>query len=607
MVRKTHSPRGPMKTAAVGAAFLGMFLATIPIGALAFSNGATVFLNPGGGVSATDGLNITYASGQLQVQRDNSAQLYSDSSLPPSSSMFNQIALAIGDPTNGGTVLLPGNLLSKYSVSSQTANQPANVNIAGWNVTTTQTATAFASVLSGVVGGLTYTVNFDVQYTSPSLAMINNYTAVIPTGNTVQVRLYHLIDSLLGGNDEGPGFYTPATTCADGASFGQMVGVDSSVTQVAEFFQYISGLQWTGYASERYSNVVFSRNSYGPTYMNDLPGTINADPTTDNGFGISWSLGTAPGTYSSVASLTFAPGVPPPCAAASTVLDYTIALWVGFALFLFASLVFFFLSYTRNVKPEGRLTYYLVTVINAITALAYLIMAFGSCTVTAHNNIRPLEWVRYAAWVVVAPITVWILGLLSGAHWVSLIWVSFASILSVGALYAAALTDGFNATWPIFAFGIFCGIPLAVALVFTFRRSAYKVHPEIGKLYDVVGLGSLVLYVGYAINWGVSEGGFITTVAQEIITYTVLDILTKFVFGFVLVWSRESIARYGTFLGHINTGVDFDFPIARSTYTSSGSKYATEPSPAVALGEHRDLALAQLRSATNTPRTSKSG
>ncbi len=286
----------------------------------------------------------------------------------------------------------------------------------------------------------------------------------------------------------------------------------------------------------------------------------------------------------------------------------TTSLWIGFAFTVFASLVFFFLSYVRNVKPEARLTYYLVTLINAITALAYLIMAFGDVTIYAHGvgTTRAFEWVRYAAWALVAPVTVWILGLLSGAHWVDLIWVSFATIISVGALFAAAISTGFNATWPLFAFGIFAGIPVAIALVFTFRRAAYKVHPEIGKLYDVVGFGSLIAYVAYAITWGVSEGGFVTTVDQEIIIYTVLDIFTKVVFGFVLIWSREAIARYGTFLGHINTGVDFDFPIARSTYTSSAANYATEPSPAVVLGEHRDLAFAQLHTATNTGLTTKS-
>lgn len=283
-----------------------------------------------------------------------------------------------------------------------------------------------------------------------------------------------------------------------------------------------------------------------------------------------------------------------------------IALWIGFAFTATATAVFGFLSYIRNVRPEARLTYYLVTLINAITALAYLTMALGKTTINAHTSSRQFEWIRYAAWALVAPITVWIFGLLSGAHWVELIWVSIVTMIGVAAGFAAAISNGTNATWPLFAFGVVTFIPVFIALAFTFRRAAYKVHTEIGKLYDVVGFGSLLLYVGYVITWGVSEGGFVTTVDQEIIIYTVLDILTKVIFGFTLIYSREAIARYGSFLGQINTGIEFDFPIARSTYTGSGSAYATEPAPAVVFGEHRDLAFAQLHGATNTQLTTKS-
>jgi len=268
--------------------------------------------------------------------------------------------------------------------------------------------------------------------------------------------------------------------------------------------------------------------------------------------------------------------------------------------------VFTFLSYVRNVRPEARLTYYLVTIINAIAALAYLTMALGGATMKGHNSVRQFEWIRYAAWALQAPLTVFILGLLSGAHWVDLIWVSFAALVGIAGGFAGAVSGGFNATWPLFAFAAFTFLPVFIALAFTFRRAAYKVHPEIGKLYDVVAFGSLLTYAGYAITWGVSEGGYITTVDQEVIIYTALDITTKVIFGFTLIYARESIARYGSFLGHLNTGVDFDFPIARSTYTGSASNYASEPTPAVVFGQQRDLAFAQLHAATNTGLTAKS-
>jgi hypothetical protein len=79
----------------------------------------------------------------------------------------------------------------------------------------------------------------------------------------------------------------------------------------------------------------------------------------------------------------------------------------------------------------------------------------------------------------------------------------------------------------------------------------------------------------------------------------VLSGTTRLTFSFALIYARESIARYGAFIG-MNTGVDFDFPIAKSTYTSSASGYAEEPRTAVVMGESRDLGFAQLHAATNT-------
>ena len=177
--------------------------------------------------------------------------------------------------------------------------------------------------------------------------------------------------------------------------------------------------------------------------------------------------------------------------------------------------------------------------------------------------------------------------------------MTISSLASIAALYGAAITNGLNATWPVFALGLFFGIPFFIAITYTFRASAYRVHREIGRLYDVLGFSFLILAAFYAIVWGTAEGGQNMTFDQSMIVYTLLDILTKVVFGFVLIYGRESIARYGSFIG-VNTGVDFDFPIAKSTYTSSAVGYAEEPKIPVVMGEHRDLGFAQLHAATST-------
>ena len=296
--------------------------------------------------------------------------------------------------------------------------------------------------------------------------------------------------------------------------------------------------------------------------------------------------------------------------------------------------------------PRAQI-YYLVTFINGVTALAYLLLATGTLNPLVANawpggavayylhdwslsapgaisqpvlgtpttsmvpgvawGARQFFWLRYAAWVWVAPVTMVIMGLVSGAHWVEITWTFWFSIISVAALFAAATSNGPNATWPLFAMAVVAGFPILIALAYTFRKTAYRVHSEIGRLYDVLGFSLIALSIGYGITWAVSEGGMVTTIDQENIIYATLDVVTKVIFGFVLIWSREAIARYGTFLGVINTGIDFDFPIARSTYTGSAAAYVTEPTAPNTFGEHRDLAFAQLHAATKTTPTQAVG
>jgi len=136
--------------------------------------------------------------------------------------------------------------------------------------------------------------------------------------------------------------------------------------------------------------------------------------------------------------------------------------------------------------------------------------------------------------------------------------------------------------------------------VTSWRSTAYKHHVEIGKLYDVLAFSTVILWAGYGIVWACSNGSGKMTVDQEVITFAVLDIVAKCVFGFVLLFSREAIARYGTFLGGINTGTDFDFPIPNTVGASSATGYAAVPTSKLVYGEHRDLGFATLHAATGT-------
>jgi bacteriorhodopsin len=276
-----------------------------------------------------------------------------------------------------------------------------------------------------------------------------------------------------------------------------------------------------------------------------------------------------------------------------------IALWVAFAFMLFSAVTFLFLSYVRNIKQEARMVYYVTTIVNAIAALAYLTMALGGTEYSNPLFYRGFLWIRYVDWAFTVPLLLLDLGLLAGAHWVEVFFAVFCSLIMIFAGFAGAISLGVNATWPLFVFGFVAYFPVAVALVTSWRSTAYKHHVEIGKLYDVLAFGIVIIFAGYGIVWACAEGSAKMTVDQEVIVYACLDIAAKCVFGFVLLFSREAIARYGTFLGGINTGTDFDFPVPATVSASSASGYTAVPTKLV-YGEHRDLGFSQLHAATGT-------
>ncbi len=279
-------------------------------GASAASPGTTVTLNSTGGTNATDGLKISYAGGQFMVWRDGDDQLYGGT--PPARFNYNQVVLGVGTGGGGGTLLMPDVLIANQTVAG-------GVSKVGWDTVTTENADGFTSVLTGVVDTRTYTVTVDVEYTVPDLYFFVTYTVDVPAGNTEEIRLYHALDSYLGGSDTGPGFYEAAGTCANGGSYGQVVGVDNTAGGVVEAIQFVSGADWAGYYSGVYQEVVFSRNysnelvPWGHGSLAEYPDVIVTDPTTDNGYGVNWFFGTAPGSYSSTSKFTFSPERPDPC------------------------------------------------------------------------------------------------------------------------------------------------------------------------------------------------------------------------------------------------------------------------------------------------------
>jgi putative cell wall-binding protein len=283
---------------AIGGALVLTAAAGFLPGATAFAGGGggdigpTVSLNSSGGNTTSDGLRVYYGDGQIQVERDGVGQVYDNGDFPDPTTtdeLNNAIILRVGT-----TIVGPSGL------DDDAGGQMTDT--ADWDSITTSggSVSGAGTILSTLtwtdqVTGLVYSVDMTLTYDGESDFYHEQAVVNVPTGNTKIVKLYRGIDTLLGGNDAGPGFYRSA---------GPIVGVISADDTLVEAFRYTAGPTWTGYWSGYYYCLFGNDGScpgghgfsnYGLDYPSTPSTAINSDPTTDNGMGIEWDLALADG------------------------------------------------------------------------------------------------------------------------------------------------------------------------------------------------------------------------------------------------------------------------------------------------------------------------
>jgi bacteriorhodopsin len=178
---------------------------------------------------------------------------------------------------------------------------------------------------------------------------------------------------------------------------------------------------------------------------------------------------------------------------------------------------------------------------------AYLIMALNYTSYGLACDDRQFEWLRYAAWGAVAPLTVSILGNTAGASWSNVAYTGTTALMAVVALFAGANSPTCVAAWPLLAFAIGAGLVSARQLLSDFASSAKQfAHGRFYSVFILCTAFQVFLWIGYAVVWGVSEGGKAASATQEIIAYTVLDILSKSAFSFLVYATRDMVVRHGT-------------------------------------------------------------
>ena len=112
-------------------------------------------------------------------------------------------------------------------------------------------------------------------------------TPYVPNGNTMDIKVFHLMDTYLGASDDGPAYVV-------GDAPYDLVGVASSSGVLFEAF-VVTTDPWDRYASENYYTLLHS-----PYDNNELSNNLDFDPTNDNAIGVQWSLGVVIGVQPTI-------------------------------------------------------------------------------------------------------------------------------------------------------------------------------------------------------------------------------------------------------------------------------------------------------------------
>jgi bacteriorhodopsin len=205
-------------------------------------------------------------------------------------------------------------------------------------------------------------------------------------------------------------------------------------------------------------------------------------------------------------------------------------IWAGF--FGLAVPAAYFAMQTFS-KPDGADKKYHVytTGICTIASLAYLTMATGNGIFVRGFDGREFFYARYIDWTLTTPLMlIDILGL-AGANADTTNLLIGADILMIIAGLIGAFLEG-QEKWYFWAFGMFMFMPILYYL------NAYK-GPS-GTTLSKISLLTIVGWSAYPIVWVAAEGRSMISGDQEAMAYTILDIICKSVFGFLIISARDN-------------------------------------------------------------------
>lgn len=221
------------------------------------------------------------------------------------------------------------------------------------------------------------------------------------------------------------------------------------------------------------------------------------------------------------------------------------AVMLGWACMFAASVYICFRAFSDRTKG-GRMVHFLALATCLIATLAYMCMAFPM----GYYNMphREFYWARYVDWVLTTPIMLVELATIAGASSNETLFIVGVDILMI----AAGVIGGFvigDEKYAFWGFGMIMFIPIIYYLLVGFATDVRKnKSAEVQHLYSVTSRITAFFWACYPFVWFFCEGEGTMSADTEAILYTILDVVSKAVWGVYIV--RNSVA-----ISHVTGGV----------------------------------------------------
>ena len=254
-----------------------------------------------------------------------------------------------------------------------------------------------------------------------------------------------------------------------------------------------------------------------------------------------------------------------------------------------AALIFIILSFYK--RRSQRLFYYITAALTLVSSIAYF--AQGSnlgwtaiqvewqrSAADVRGNMRQIFYARYIDYFITIPLLLLDLLLWAGLPRPTIAYtILISEVWVVSTLIAALVKSTYK--WGFFTFGVAAYCFVAYTVVFEGLAYARGLGADISRNYLIGSVWVATIWLLYPIAFGVSEGGNVIAPTSEAVFYGILDILTKTVFGFFILWSLRNVEleRLGI---HIRDAKEAELPTSeKAAPAASGAEPAPAPTNGV--------------------------